>query len=72
MPKHHVIDYKTFLSRLVSGLRKTWEQVRRQRPGETFYLFGIATDSDIVVLTPFCNTEERYAAEANPEYPINK
>jgi hypothetical protein len=72
VPKHHVINYDTFLPRLVAGLRKAWEEVRRQRPGETFYMFGIATDSDVVVLTPFWNTEEKYAAEGNPEYPTDK
>lgn len=72
MPKYHVINYDTFLPRLVEGLRKAWEEVRRQRPGETFYMFGIATDSDVVVLTPFWNTEEKYVAEGNLEYPIEK
>jgi len=72
MPKHHVIDYDAFLPRLVSGLRQAWERVRRQRPRETFYMFGIATDSDLVVLTPFWNTEENYAAKGNPDYPTDK
>jgi hypothetical protein len=70
--KHHVINYDTFLPRLVSGLRKAWQQVRRQRPDETFFMFGIATDSDVVVLTPFWNTEEKYAREGNLEYPTDK
>jgi hypothetical protein len=35
-------------------------------------MFGIATDSDVVVLTPFWNTEENYAAKGNPEYPADK
>ena len=72
MAKYHVINYQTFLPRLVSGLRKAWEEVRRRRLGETFYMYGIATDSDVVVLTPFWNTEEKYAAEGNPEYPTGK
>jgi hypothetical protein len=50
LSKHHVIDYDTFLPRLVSGLRQAWDEVRRRRRGETFYMFGIATDSDVVVL----------------------
>src|SRR6516225_8373122 len=64
MAKHHVIDYETFLPRLVAGLRKAWQQVCRQRPDETFYLFGIETDSDITDLNPICNTEEEYRAQA--------
>ena len=72
MPKHHVIDYETFLPRLVSGLRQAWEEVRRGHPRETFYMFGIATDSDVVVLTPFWNTEENYAKKGNPEFPADK
>jgi hypothetical protein len=72
MAKHHVIDYETFLPRLVAGLRKTWEQARRGHPDETFYLFGICTDSDITDLFPFSNTEEQYAATGNPNYPIDK
>lgn len=72
MKKHHVIDYDTFLPRLVSGLRQAWEKVRRQRPGETFYTYGIATDSDVVVMTPFWNTEEEYARTGDPAYPVAK
>jgi hypothetical protein len=73
MAQHHVIDYDSFLTRLVSGLRKAWQEVRSQRPDETLYLFGIATDSDITDLTPFCQTEEQYAAEGGDERaPIEK
>jgi hypothetical protein len=70
--KHHVINYETFLPKLVSGLRQAWQEARRRRPRETFYIFGIATDSDVVVLTPFWNTEEKYAREGKPEYPADK
>lgn len=63
MTKHHVIDYETFLPRLVEGLRKTWEEARRERPDETFYMFGISTDSDATALVPFCYTEEQYAEQ---------
>jgi hypothetical protein len=66
MAKHHAIDYETFLPRLGAGLRKAWEQARREHPHETFYLFGICTDSDITDLFPFSNTEEQYAAMGNP------
>src|SRR5262249_31348424 len=45
------------------GLRKAWQQVRRQGPDETFYTFGIETDSDITDLYPLCNTEEEYEAQ---------
>ncbi|HUY87807.1 MAG TPA: DUF4303 domain-containing protein [Pirellulales bacterium] len=67
------IDYDSFQKRLVSGLRAAWQKVRAQRPSETFYMFGVETDSDATVLTPFCNTEEQFAAEhGTPEYPIEK
>jgi Domain of unknown function (DUF4303) len=62
MAKHHVIDYDSFLPRLVAGLRKAWQQVRQQRPDETFYTFGVETDSDTTDLYPLCNTEEEYEA----------
>ena len=64
MARHHVIDYTRFLPRLVAGLRKAWQQVRRQRPDETFYTFGIETDSDITDLCPLCNTEEEHQAQS--------
>jgi hypothetical protein len=69
MAKHHVIDYDTFLQRLVAGLRKAWQQVRRQRPDETFYTFGIETDSDITDLYPLCNTEEEYRSQGGDSEP---
>jgi hypothetical protein len=72
MAKHHVIDFEKFFRRLTVGLRKTWEQARREHPNETYYLFGICTDSDITDLFPFSNTEEQYAATGNPKYPIDK
>jgi hypothetical protein len=72
MAKHHVIDYDTFLPRLVAGLRKAWTHARRQHPDETFYMFGICTDSDITDLFPFSNTEEQYAENGNPNYPCDK
>jgi hypothetical protein len=73
MAKPHVIDYESFLPRLVEGLRKAWQQVRRQRPGETFYTFGIETDSDITDLNPVCNTEEEYRAQGGgPEPGLDK
>ena len=72
MAKHHVIDFEKFLRRLTAGLRNAWEQARREHPNETYYLFGICTDSDITDLFPFSNTEEQYAATGNPMYPIDK
>jgi hypothetical protein len=72
MAKHHVINYETILPRLAAGLRKAWGQARREHPGETFYLFGVCTDSDITGLFPFSHTEEQYAATGNPTYPIDK
>jgi hypothetical protein len=72
MPKHHVINYDTFLPRLVAGLRKAWTHARRQHPGEIFYMYGICTDSDITALLPFSNTEEQYAEAGNPDYPSEK
>jgi hypothetical protein len=69
MAKPHIIDYKSFLPRLVAGLRKAWQQVRRQRPGETFYTFGIETDSDITDLNPVCNTEEEYRSQGGGSQP---
>ena len=58
------IDYSTFQARLEDGLRKAWQEVRRSRPDEQFYLYGIETDADAVVLTPFCNTIEQFARES--------
>jgi hypothetical protein len=73
MAKHHVIDYETFLARLVAGLRKAWQEVRRQRPDETFYTFGVETDSDLTDLYPLCNTEEEYEAQGGgPEPGVDK
>jgi len=73
MASHHVIDYESFLSRLVAGLRKAWQEARAQRGDETFYMFGVQTDSDVTVLTPFCQTHEQYSAErGDAEAPIEK
>jgi hypothetical protein len=73
MAKHHVIDYDSFLPRLVAGLRSAWQEVRRQRPDETFYTFGIETDSDLTDLYPLCNTEEEYEAQGGgPEPCVDK
>jgi hypothetical protein len=69
MAKPHVIDYNSFLPKQVSALRKAWQEVRAQRPGETFYLFGIETDSDLTDLYPLCNTEEQYAADGGTPKP---
>jgi hypothetical protein len=68
----HVIDYDHFLARLVEALRRAWTEVRAQRPDERFYLYGIGTDSDVVVMTPLCNTEEQFAREGNPRYPLDR
>ena len=70
MAKHHVIDYDNFLPRLFAGLRKAWQQVRRQRPQERFYTFGIETDSDITDLYPLCNTEEEYQSQGGGSQPV--
>jgi hypothetical protein len=73
MARHYVIDYEAFLPRLVAGLRKAWQEVRQQRPNETFYLFGLETDSDITDLNPLCNTEEEYRAQGGtPEPSVDK
>jgi hypothetical protein len=73
MAKPHEIDYQAFLPRLVTGLRQAWQEVRSQRPGETFYLFGIETDSDITDLYPLCNTLEQYVADGGgPEPAVGK
>ena len=73
MASHHVIDYDSFLSRLVAGLRNAWQEVRAQRADETFYMFGVQTDPDVTVLTPFCQTHEQYKAErGDAEAPIEK
>jgi hypothetical protein len=69
MTGNHVIDYEAFLSRLVVGLRSTWQEVRSKRPGEAFYLFGIETDSDITDLHPICNTEEQFVADGGRNEP---
>jgi hypothetical protein len=61
------IDYSIFQSRLEDGLRKAWQEVRASRPDEHFYLYGIETDSDAVVLTPFCNTIEQVARECEDD-----
>jgi hypothetical protein len=55
--KPHVIDYDSFLPRLIEALRKAWTEVRSKRPRDTFYQYGIGTDSDVVVMAPFCNAE---------------
>ena len=73
MTDEHTIDYASFQTRLVAALRAAWEEVRQQRANETFYMYGIETDSDVISLTPFCNTVEQFAAEnGEPEYPIEK
>jgi len=69
MATPHIFDYDSFLPKLVSALRKAWQEVRAQRPRETFYLFGIETDSDITDLYPLCNTEEQYVADGGSPRP---
>ena len=73
MPNENPIDYASFQTRLVTALRTAWEEVRQQRANETFYMYGIETDSDAVTLTPFCNSVEQFTAEnGEPEFPIEK
>jgi len=73
MASHHVIDYESFLSTLVTGLRRAWQEARVSRPDETFYMFGVQTDSDVTVLTPFCQTHQQWAAESGgAESPIER
>lgn len=67
MPKHHEIDYASLQSRFAAALREAWQNVRKLRPSETVYMFGLETDDDITVLTVFANTEEQYAADRDPE-----
>ena len=61
------IDYSTYKARLVDGLRKAWQEARASLPNEHFYLYGIETDADAVVLTPFCNTLEQFARECEDD-----
>lgn len=73
MPDAPMIDYTAFHHRLVEALRKAWTQVRGQRPTESFYMFGVETDADAVVLNLFCNTEEQFSTEhETSEYEIEK
>ncbi|QDV48722.1 DUF4303 domain-containing protein [Gimesia fumaroli] len=73
MKEQHVIDYNSYYQRLLSGVRATWNDLRKSRPEESVYLFGLSTDSDTVVLSLFANTEEQFALENDsPEYPIEK
>ena len=53
-------NLETIQRRLVTALRKGWAVVKRERKakGESFYLFGIATDSDCQTVIPICNTNE--------------
>jgi hypothetical protein len=69
MAKPHEIDYETFRENLVLALRKAWQEIRSRRPRETFFLFGIETDSDITDLQPLCNTEEQYLADGGEAEP---
>src|SRR5262245_32133585 len=72
MAKQHVIDYETFLPRLVAALRTAWQDVRSKHAGETFHLFGIETDSDITDLYPLCNTDEQWDADGAAAPPVSK
>lgn len=68
------LNLDTFEDRLVDALRIAWTEIVATRPNETFFMFGIETDDDRVLLTPFCNTEETAELE-NPEikeYPLAK
>jgi len=57
------LSWDTFEERLISALRNAWTEVIAARPKETFFLFGIETNDDVSLLTPFCNTEELAATE---------
>ncbi len=62
-PDSPPLNLETLRSRLVKALKKAWTEVKRDRKGEKFYLFGLETDTDCVVLTPICNTEEQVELE---------
>lgn len=57
------LNWDTFETRLIDALRTAWTEVIAAHPTETFFLFGIETNDDASLLTPFCNTEERAANE---------
>ncbi len=61
------LDLKTFQSRLVRALKKAWTEVKKERKGEQFCVFGLETDSDCMVLTPVCNTVEQAEIELGDE-----
>ncbi|MEZ6093727.1 MAG: DUF4303 domain-containing protein [Pirellulaceae bacterium] len=57
------LDWGTFEARLIAALRTAWTEVIESHSNERFFLFGIETNDDVSLLTPFCNTEERAATE---------
>lgn len=71
MSENHLIDYPKFQERLVEALRSAWTEIRQQRPTETFYLFGLETDSDLTDLNLFCNTNEEAKSDQD-DYTIER
>jgi hypothetical protein len=52
------IDYIRLQKEILSAARQAFSLVRQQHADETFYAFGLATDSDVVTISPISNSEE--------------
>ena len=52
------IDYTELQKEIVSAARQAFSYVRQQHPDETFYAFGLSTDSDVATIDPISNSEE--------------
>lgn len=51
------INYK-LQREILAAARQAFSLVRQQHPDETFYAFGLATDGDVVTVSPISNSEE--------------
>lgn len=52
------IDYVRLRKEIASAARQAFTFVRQQNSDETFYAFGLYTDSDVMTIGPFSNSEE--------------
>jgi hypothetical protein len=55
-----MIDYQALTADLTSATELALSELEAQRPTETVFVFGYATDDDVVVLTPVANTLEEH------------
>jgi hypothetical protein len=52
------INHTELQKEVVSAARQAFSYVRQQHPDETFYVFGLSTDSDVSTIGPVSNSTE--------------